>query len=131
MDTLTLARTAQALRAWDEAQDAYDRDTTAYVNAWFLSLPRDRQDEIISAINAGWLKPGAEPVTFANISADPSILPVAWITFEEPMLSQRVGDAFALDTADRNHPDVARCVGPGQWLREQVSKYGGYTKGSA
>ena len=36
-----------------------------------------------------------------------------------------VGEAFALDTADRNNHDVAAQTRPGPWLRRLVEEYGG------
>lgn len=43
---------------------------------------------------------------------------------EEDRLAQAVGEAFGLDTADRNNLDTCRsCVRPGPWLRGLVSAY--------
>ena len=38
--------------------------------------------------------------------------------------ARAVGEAFALDTADRNNPDTARLVRPGPWLRGLVARFG-------
>ena len=44
---------------------------------------------------------------------------------ERERLAKAVGDAFALDTADRNRPETARLMHPADpWLRALVVKYG-------
>lgn len=43
---------------------------------------------------------------------------------EEERLAKAVGEAFALDTADRNDPATARLIRPGDpWLRALLAKY--------
>lgn len=44
---------------------------------------------------------------------------------ERERLAKAVGEAFALDTADRNRPETARLMHPADpWLRALVVKYG-------
>lgn len=94
-DSLSLARTKAALEAYDRADAAYQK-----------------------AVDDGKSKPTAEEARAYNELTDKLLA-------EVERAAEKVGEAFADDTADRNSRSTALLTRPSSWLRQMVEKYGG------
>jgi hypothetical protein len=58
-----------------------------------------------------------------HLPASAPISEVTRLNAELDQLAEKVGEAFADDTADRNPRDTALLTRPDQWLRELCAKY--------